>query len=108
MLRPHVTQIVFVVGEGGLTLWTGPLRLRGGLTAAARGRVTPRSPVVPVGIVLVFVLLLVLLLPFPPPVLPVGVVRFPRGFGFGAGGARRVGWRRGGVGGIGRSLRLFG
>ena len=95
VLQLHMTQIVIVVGEGGLTLGAGPLRLGGGLRAAPRsGRVPPRSRVVLVRvIVVVLFLFFLLLLLLPPPVLSVGVVSFAGGLGFEARGTGGVGRR---------------
>ncbi len=110
VLHLHMTQIVVVVGEDGLTLRAGPLRLRGRLSAAPRrGRVIPRGLVVLICVIIVIVfLLLFFLFLFSSPVLSVGVVRFSGGFGFETGGTGCVGRGRGGVRGVGLGLCLFG
>lgn len=113
MLHLHVTQIVVVVGEGGLALGAGPLRRGGGLSAARPRRlVIPGSLVVLVCVIVLVVVFLVVLLVLllPAPVLPVRVLRLPRRLGFGARGAGRVGRGRGrgGGGSVGLRLGLFG
>lgn len=94
VLYLHMTQIVFVVSKGGLTLGAGPLCLSSGLSAAPRrGRVISGSLVVLVRIIVVviFLLLFFFLLLLPPPVLSVRILRFSGRLGFEARGAGCVG-----------------
>lgn len=93
VLYLHMTQIVFVVSKGGLTLGASPLCLSSGLSAAPRrGRVISGSLVVLVCIVVIVIFLLFFfLLLLPPPVLSVRILRFSGRLGFEARGAGCVG-----------------
>lgn len=101
MLHLHVTEIVFVVSEGGLTLRAGPLRL----VSPCRGGLTSRCLII--FIVVIFILIILLLFLFPAPVFTVRVVRFPRRLWLDSRRTRGVTWCRRGVSGV-RLNFLFG
>lgn len=82
MLHLHMTQIVFVVCEGGLTLRAGPLVHRARMTAGpgATSSLASGGFVIFIPFVVVIVLLLVFLLLLPTPVLAIRGVGLCRGF----------------------------